>query len=105
MDPSNIIITLTIAQYYRVLRTHLVEVEGGWLEPNDGDIVLVVPEEVSEETEKDGPHFLVHQLLGASLLEGLQAGGGGSREHVVSTVDLHSYNENSQWTKINEINT
>lgn len=78
------------------MHTHLVKVEGRWFESNDGDIVLVVPEEVREETEKDGSYFLVHQLLGASLLEGLQARGGrGSLEHVVTTVNLHNI-KNSQ---------
>ena len=51
------------------LHAHLVKVEGRWLEPYDGDVVLVVAEEVRKETEKDGSNLLVHQFLGASLLE------------------------------------
>ena len=69
-----------------IIVAHLVEVEGGWFEPYDCDVVLVVPEEIGKETEKDSSYFFVHQLLGASLLEGLR--GGGTGKHVVTTVNL-----------------
>ena len=70
------------------LCAHLVEVERWRLEPYDSDVVLVIPEEVREETEEDGSYFLIHQLLGASLLDVLRVRGGGTREHVVTTVNL-----------------
>lgn len=67
MNPSKFIPVIVNDCSY----AHLVEVEGRWLEPYDGDIVLVVSEEIREETQEDSSHLLIHQLFGASLLEAL----------------------------------